>query len=287
MVASNAPLLTYPPVKALPGTFVSTGVSVCKPPKEGPRAIAVGINWVDFQGVSVDINLANQNVGVNTLSQISTIYVDNSLCTHSFRIICPDTGFEVAAPALATGYFNIITNGLRILLVSSGFTVGDVSNIEILNFMVPQNNISENTLTLMQSIGSNGQIREFALGDLQASLTINAAVATTNQVLLPAGNWVVTSLSVSCYNYFNHNTTFVSCFTELLIFELGTLNTIVDTNIASWDGAEMRMKNGPFWQTTGIQFTNSIRAPLVATLIGTLADTGLLRINIGFSLLPV
>jgi hypothetical protein len=87
-------------------------------------------------GYTVEFNAAAQRQ--IPISQIAALYVDNSLNPSNVVVVFPDTNFAVTVPANSSGYYPVITNGVRFFTYNQLVpTASDHTIIQILNFLPP------------------------------------------------------------------------------------------------------------------------------------------------------
>jgi hypothetical protein len=127
------------PAKAYVGNYVSLPSTMLKPPVEGNRSVPISIRWTRdgvAPGHAIEFNASSQRVV--PISQISALYIDNSVNVSNIVISFPDSNFAVTAPANSTGYYPVVTNGLRFYAFCELLpTANDYTSIQVLNFLPP------------------------------------------------------------------------------------------------------------------------------------------------------
>lgn len=122
------------------GTLQACPVRFQRNPPEGPNSVSILLNWTSDAGpnLSVYINLGSHSRGVNTISQIATIYVDNTQNSHSTYFVFNDSGFRFVAPPFSEGFYPVVTNNLQFTCFNDGNSTSpqDITVLQILNTFV-------------------------------------------------------------------------------------------------------------------------------------------------------
>jgi hypothetical protein len=108
-----------------------------RPPLEGDRFISAEIDWITNTG---GLNAVQFTVGGNSpvaLSQVVSLYVDNSRCGSDVQFVFPDTGFAPVVPAHDIVLLPVLTNALTFYAVAATSTGGDITILQILNSYPP------------------------------------------------------------------------------------------------------------------------------------------------------
>lgn len=149
-------------------------------PKEGPNCVPLTVDFTAATGSSsVPLDLSNLfNQG--RMSQVLTIYVDNSANLSPLKIVIPDSNQMLEWPANSQGYLPIL-QGSNLKFVAS--TAGNlVVNMQLLNFPVAVGIWSVNALPTV----TNGAI---SVSDAALEATISGGAIQT----LTSGNFTFTS----------------------------------------------------------------------------------------------
>lgn len=180
--------LTVPPAKNYQSPLIPIVSTFGREPKEGRQQVPIALNWtVDGaqNGTSnqyaVHINLQNNNT--LAFSQISAIKVDNSQSGADVQFVFVDTQEIITVPAYEPcAIVPAFTGAKQFYAVASGAIPGDVTRMQVLNFVPPP-------VTVPEAIEQN------AAG--QVGLVIGSNMSQNFQ-LVPAGvNGTVQSLNIS------------------------------------------------------------------------------------------
>jgi hypothetical protein len=138
------------------------------PPAEGDRFINFDQIWTGASpGNAVQINV--QGGGVQPLSQIVAIYVDNSRCGSTTSFIFIDSGFVLDVAPGAQGLYPVFTNAQSFFVSAAQAVSGDETIFQVFNSMPPpisippaepQTHVGTNGVPL----GSNGTTQIIPLG---------------------------------------------------------------------------------------------------------------------------
>jgi hypothetical protein len=108
-------------------------------PKEGPRQVPVSMNWlVDAiaPNYAITFNLI-QSTGIQPITQIAALAVDNLSCDADVFVYFPDTQQRITIPAATCEIWPVFTNGLRFIAYAPEASTGDQTFMQILNFTPP------------------------------------------------------------------------------------------------------------------------------------------------------
>ena len=167
------------PVQSVPQPGVAlpyTGKYVIMPavertrPKEGYHYVPLSIQWnTDAGPGGVAFDLSGQ--GPTPLSQINSLYVDNSFNSQAIQIYFLDTLFTIYVPPYTEGDYNVDTKVLQFIVAQLG-SIGatDITRITVRNFSVPPWNQNS-------SLGQQG-------GPMSSIAGLNINTATYNQTIL-------------------------------------------------------------------------------------------------------
>lgn len=209
--------ILYPPPTPLIGTFAGQPNGLCKPPPEGPRAVRVSIDFTTQSiapNFSVSINLQNTAVATNPISQIASVYIDNSNNSNNVNIYFPDTQYFIEVAALSQGYYPVITNALQAIVWNSAVNTNDTVVLFFMNNFVTNYSISENIQSRNYLLGSNGVQYQEVAGDIIQSGSIGVTAASPGLVYLCGSGpstlvkCTIKSIEVSTTNLFATNNTF-------------------------------------------------------------------------------
>jgi hypothetical protein len=126
------------------GSYNPTALLALVTGESSPCVINMGIAWnTDGGGLTanggnpcINFNAANQSGAQNTVSQICSLFVNNSLCTSPIDIIYPDSGVVQRVPPGASVILPCMTAGLAFFVtcespVSTDQTRIAVSNVQL------------------------------------------------------------------------------------------------------------------------------------------------------------
>lgn len=121
-----------------PAQYSVYAMNVCRAPPEGSACLPLQYMF--------DVNtswLTDLSQGPPPMSQISSMYIDNTQSSTSVIIIMADTGYQVEVPAGKSLLCPVFTgNGqlpkFYVVLNSGGITTPDIVNLILLNFFIPE-----------------------------------------------------------------------------------------------------------------------------------------------------
>lgn len=117
--------------------------------------------------------------------------------------------------------------------------------------------------------------------NLSASLSINVVGGPT-ATIIPAGNWLLSSLIVTLSNYADISNTL----TELQIAELGAGTALFVDFVTGFDGVRYRFRNESRLVQNGLAFHNKVGGALQAIMLSGSALRGQYNIMAAYSILP-
>lgn len=125
--------LTIPPAPNYPNPVLSQPSAGMNPPSEGPRVIALELDWDPTKNAAFTVNCRiNQ---AQDFSQIAGLAVDNSLCGSDVVFIFPDTQQTYTVPAYTPlAIFSVFTNQTQFYAIAKGALAIDVTRVAVLNF---------------------------------------------------------------------------------------------------------------------------------------------------------
>lgn len=135
-VPSTLNLAAYPP------PFIAVPAPALNIPSEGAKCVPFKLDWSTLPAGknAFDLNLELQGVSP-PISQIASVWIDNTQSNQNVTLIAPDTGFEATCPARASGMFPVLTNGLELyfarLVFPSTPVAGDITNVYFVNQFMP------------------------------------------------------------------------------------------------------------------------------------------------------
>lgn len=185
---------------AYPGIISGFPVKVCQTPQEGPRIVALMIDFnkapISQTDFSVFIDLTRGNV--NPLSQIVLLNVDNTSNNFATEFIFPDTGFRTVCPPLTATKLPVITNNLQFYAVNTGsLSNKSICNIHVQNFNQAGFEVNENIPGVNYVVNSSGEIIPLAVADLYSSVLLSfSGSGTVASNLIIVDKWVLTSFDI-------------------------------------------------------------------------------------------
>jgi hypothetical protein len=109
-------------------------------PSEGPGLISCEIDWGVMGGANntVDVNPQTNTANPQSISQITSLSIDNSQCGAPVTFLFPDTQYTLTIPAyLPAAVFPVFTNATQFFVSSPLAETEDVTRFQILNFVPP------------------------------------------------------------------------------------------------------------------------------------------------------
>ena len=98
-----------------------TGIYNALVPPEGPKSVAVTLDFSASVSYTIDFTIAYMN---KTMTVVQTLWLDNSLNPDTVSVTVPSTGHSFAVPANSVGAFPIVAAiRPKIILASSGGVV--------------------------------------------------------------------------------------------------------------------------------------------------------------------
>lgn len=192
-----------------PATLSGQPTKLCVAPPEGPRMVRVPINFSTQAGsqACVSVNLQNISSATNPISQIASIYVDNSANTNQVNIYFPDTQYFLQLPAKSQGYYPVQTNTLQFTCWNSAVNTNDSVRLFVMNNFVTNYEVNENTLSQVYLLGSNGAQYQEVAGDLSSTIFANipSSGTTSTQLIAPGTLFTVRSAFISLSNFVSPN----------------------------------------------------------------------------------
>jgi hypothetical protein len=135
------PAVNYPnPLYFIPNNMLAGVASLYgDEPTEGAGSIAVEIDWDTMGGANhvVAINPNASTAAQNQISQIASLFVNNSSSESDVTFVFTDTGLEITVPAGSGGVFPVVTNATQFFVQSDDPQVGDITRFLILNTLLP------------------------------------------------------------------------------------------------------------------------------------------------------
>lgn len=194
---SSFPLINYI------GTPFSNGVFLCTPAVEKPAQVPIVIDWAAYGVVTgtlskgVLVNL--QAGGVKApISQIRSIYIDNSFSNSPIYVQFPDTGFTVFAPPGAIVTQPVVTNLLQARVVGFSFfgNTQPKTNILFMNIEM-QPNVSLADFSIDPVITPLGTLTTAAADGLTRTWTPVILATVDNPLSIICLYWTTTAVATS------------------------------------------------------------------------------------------
>ena len=155
------------------------------PAHEGDRFVPFAVDWnadttagAGGRGILIDLTRG----GVQPISQIAALWVDNSGCNADVQFLFLSTQTRVTVPAQASEMVPVSTNDVRFVMVAPNSGAGDLTFGQIFNFVPPPVALAET---------------EFATSNQIAAVDLTIG-GVTNYQIVPAGqNGVVRGLDLN------------------------------------------------------------------------------------------
>lgn len=175
--------MSFPPVpQAISPVSVLGGI-----PKEGPSAVPVTCDFTTQSGYSIDLtNLFNRKF----ISQILTVFADNTANSSPLIVVVPDTNQRLVWPAYSQGYIPVLqASNMRFTAQSTG---AFVIQLEFLNFPVAAGVWSGNGQPVINGSGAisvSDTILESAVvsGIMQTAITGNLTLTDVSGTITAGG----------------------------------------------------------------------------------------------------
>lgn len=175
--------MAFPPVpQAVSPMSVKGGV-----PAEGPSSVPVSCDFTAQSGYTVDLsNLFNRKF----ISQILTVFADNTANTSPLIVTVPDTNQKLVWPAYSQGYIPVLqSTAMKFLAQSTG---AFVVQLEFLNFPVAAAIWSINAPPVVNGSGAilvSDTIVEGAIanGIMQTAITGNLTLTDASGTITAGG----------------------------------------------------------------------------------------------------
>ena len=109
-------------------------------PREGEGLISCEVDWGVMGGANNTVNINPQANTANpqSISQITSLSIDNSQCGAPVTFLFPDTQYTLTVPAyLPAAVFPVFTNATQFFVSCPLAETEDVTRFQILNFVPP------------------------------------------------------------------------------------------------------------------------------------------------------
>lgn len=147
-------------------------------PKEGPSIVPINADFSQQPGYLVDLSVLYNG---GKLSQVVTVFADNSLNSSPLVLIVQDTGQKITWPAFSYGYMPVMqSSNLKFSVASAG---GIAIQIEFLNFAIAPGIYSANGTPVLTGNGAlsvSDSILESAVSNNLMNVAINGNVSWTD-----------------------------------------------------------------------------------------------------------
>lgn len=195
---------------AVPYTTTGQGIPIklcnAPPASEGAKTIPMSFSFAQHTAFLVSFG----NSPNPPISQLCSLYVDNTLSEHDVNILFPDTGYQVRIEAQGSRMIPVITGGnsgnqqlpsFYVVLDSSGVPGPDICNIQALNIFVPEFDAKSLQDTLSFGYGQFFIPQPTFTQSTSFSVPINFPVGTVfggNRIIIPNNQWYITSININC-----------------------------------------------------------------------------------------
>lgn len=176
-----APLALPPSVAYPSGGLTATPVAYGNTPNEGRQEVSFSIDWGIDGGTNncilIDIAAAPQT---RPISQIASVFIDNTGSAADVELLCVDTGFSLTIPARTEGTYPVFTKGTQVYVIAASAGTGDITRGGLLNFVAYPSQVAESQALLTAAVD-------------QQSLTAN----NTQQLVAAGVNGVLEDLTIT------------------------------------------------------------------------------------------
>lgn len=255
-------------IGAMPYTTSGQGIPIrlCNTPAEGAKTIPMQFTFNDATSFLVNFG-NNPNPPI---SQLCSLYVDNTGSGHDVNILFPDTGYQVRIEQGGSRMIPVITGANQgstqlpsfyVILDSSGEKTSDICNIQALNIFVPEFEAKE--LTDVLSFGYGALFAAQPTFTQSKFSTYSMSNPSTGIVLFNNMQWYITAIDISGI-FISAGAGFVAA---ISLLDNGTIifneQINVVSNTASPNSAQSIIS------LSGLQIISSGTGPLSISLSGT------------------
>lgn len=149
-------------------------VNMCKVPQEGPRVCQFKLVF-NGDGVNYNVSLNQGQIGGASMSQINSLFIDNTRCNQILSIQFADSGQIIQVPGYTRQWVNVLTGGLSFLASMATDVFEATVEIQACNFNVAE---SSDTITFV-----DGLVESF----IYTGTTLSTWAPGTSFVILGAG----------------------------------------------------------------------------------------------------
>lgn len=246
-----------PTIPINPASIASAGVytaptnavpiNLCKPPKEGVKALPMQFAFNQFPGFLVQF----PNAPNAPMSQLCALYIDATGSDFDVSVYFPDTGYSARINSRGSRLIPVITSATNgslpsfyVLLDSSGTLTNDIVNIIALNQFIPEFEANELTNTLSYGYG------QFFIPQptFTQSANFSSQFTALTGTLINANQWYITALDISIEG----QTTSAADIYTIILRDAGTAFFRFIINLTSTLGAQKVVSLGGLnYQSSG------------------------------------